>query len=301
VAARGAAATLDALPDATAIRLGAALGRGCARLDTHLRRLALANLKLIFPEHSDAQRRELLDRNFAELGRIAAEWARLPSLPEAQVLSQVQFEGLQNLEAALARGRGALVVTAHFGYWELILRAIGVALPSAEITAVGRAQPNPALQRMVEQRRALGDSRPVPQDARSILRALRRNAAVGVLADHYLSKRHGGVLAPFLGLRAWSNPGPATLALRSGCPLLVAHARRLPDGRHRIQIDPELDRPASGDRARDIAALTEHINDAISQWVRATPHAWLWATRRFRGSPDAPSQLYAPRRRRRPA
>lgn len=254
----------------------------------------------MFPDWSEAQRDALLARSFAELGRNAAEWARLPALTEDEVLARVEVVGVEHVERALARGRGLLVATAHIGHWELIPFAMSVRLPAARICALGRWQPNLSLYRMAMGRRMLGRARVLPRDARSILNALRRrNAAVGVVADHYLSQRRGGVLAPFLGLRAWSNPGPATLALRADCPLLVVHAMRLADGRHRIAFEAELERPAGGDRAAAITVLTGALNDALGAHIRAEPHAWLWATRRFRASPDLDANPYAPRRRRR--
>lgn len=294
-----AVGALGALPERRALAVGGALGAGFARLDSHYRRLARINLDLVLPDWSNRRREDLLRRSFAELGRNAAEWARLPSLSSSEVEARVDLRGLRFLERALAEGRGALVVTAHYGNWELILRALGVALPHAEITAVGRPQPNPFLRDMVTRRRSLGGHPPLDQSASEVLRALRRNAAIGLLADHYLSRRHGGVLSPFLGTPAWTNPGPATLALRMGCPVLVAHARRVAGNRHRIELESELDQPDGGDRSADIAALTGRINEAIGRLVLGDPEHWLWCTHRWRASPALKSDPY-PRRRRKP-
>jgi KDO2-lipid IV(A) lauroyltransferase len=292
-----AVAGLRILPEPSALALGATLGSGFAGIDSHYRRLARANLQLVFPSWSDHERGDLLRRSFEELGRSATEWARLPSLSSHEVTTRVDLHGLQHLEEALGEGRGALVVSAHYGYWELILRALSVALPASEITAVGRAQPNPFLDKMVTRRRSLGGVSPLAQNAQAILRALHRNAAVGLLADHYLSKRHGGVLVPFLGTPAWSNPGPATLALRMRCPVLVAHARRIAGNHHRIEVESRLELPSGGDRQADIAELTGRINQAIGRLVRRHPELWLWCTHRWRASPDVAPDLYPSRRR----
>ena len=293
-----AVGALHVLPERSALAVGASVGRGFAYLDTHGCRLARANIALVFPNWSDAEREDLLRTSFAELGRGAAEWARLSALSPREVKARVEIRGLEHLEKALAEGRGALIATAHYGCWELMLRAVGVALSEREVTAVGRAQPNPYLQRMVSRRRNLGGSRPLAQDARSILRALRRNATIGVLADHYLSQKRGGLLVPFLGTPAWSNPGPATLALRTGCPLLLAHTYRLGGSRHRIELKPWSELPTSGERKANIAALTAQINEDIGRLIRRQPEHWLWATRRWRASPDVDSDLYGTRRHR---
>jgi KDO2-lipid IV(A) lauroyltransferase len=293
-----AVGALQVLPERSALAVGAAVGRGFAGLDTRGCRRARANIALVFPHWSDGEREDLLRTSFAELGSVAAEWARLPTLSPREVEARAEIRGLEHLEKALAEGKGALIVTAHYGHWELMLRAVGAALPGMEVTAVGRKQPNAYIQRMVSRRRNLGGSPPLAQDARSILRALRRNATIGLLADHYLSRRHGGLLLPFLGTPAWSNPGPATLSLRTGCPLLLAHTHRLSGSRHRIELEPLLALPTGSERQANIAALTSRINEEIGRLIRRHPEHWLWATRRWRASPDVDPDLYDTRRRR---
>ena len=288
-----AVAALQALPERWALATGAAVGHGFAGLDTRGCRLARANIALIFPNWSDREREALLRSSFEELGRNAAEWARLPLLSPREVKARVEIRGLEHLEKALAEGRGVVIATAHYGGWELMLRAVGAALPELEITAVGRAQPNPYLQRMISRRRNLAGSPPLAQDARSILRALRRNAAIGLLTDHYLSQRRGGLLVPFLGIPAWSNPGPATLALRTGSPLLLAHTHRLGGSRHRVQLEPR-ELPASEEQQANVAALTARINEDIGRLIRRQPEHWLWATHRWRASPGVDPGCTAP-------
>jgi KDO2-lipid IV(A) lauroyltransferase len=292
------AGALQVLPENGALALGAAVGGRFASLNIHSCRLARANISLVFPNWSDGERENLLRTSFAEVGRGAVEWARLSKLSKREVIARVEIRGISHLEKALAEGRGVLIATAHYGSWELMRRAVAAALPELEITAVGRAQPNPYLDRMIHRRRNLGGSQPLAQDARSILRALRRNAAIGLLADHYLSQRHGGLLVPFLGTPAWSNPGPATLALRTGCALLLAHIHRLGGNRHRVELEPRLELPTSGERQANIVSLTARINRDIGRLIRRQPEHWLWATRRWRASPGVDRDVYGSRRHR---
>jgi KDO2-lipid IV(A) lauroyltransferase len=218
---------------------------------------------------------------------------RLPSLARGEILDRVEFEGLPELASAFSRGRGVLVASAHYGFWELILPALRHRVGNPHLTAVGRAQRNPHLRALISERRRLGDgAEPLPQDARAVLRTLRGNGGVGLLADHYLSPRRGGLLAPFLGRRAWTNPGPARLALHSGSALLLGHTRPLARGGHLVALGPEIAPPQTGDRLRDIAVMTERVNAAIGEWIRERPEPWLWFHGRFRGSPDIDSDAY---------
>jgi len=290
---------LDRLPEPSAFAVGAFAGRCAGWLWPRYRRIALENLRVAFPDWGAARREALLAAHLRRLGRTAAEWARLPSLTREEILDRVEFEGLEELARCFSRGRGVLVASAHYGFWELMLPALRYRLGDPHLTAVGRAQHNPHLRALVRARRRLGDgAAPLPQDARAVLRTLRRNRVVGVLADHYLSPRRGGLLAPFLGRRAWTNPGPATLALHSGSALLLGHTRPLDGGRHLVALGPEIAPPQTGDRSRDIAIMTEQANAAIGGWIREHPEPWLWLHARFRGSPDVDSVAYERARRR---
>jgi KDO2-lipid IV(A) lauroyltransferase len=296
----GGIRALDLLPEPSALTIGAFAGRYGGRLWRRYRRVALANMGVAFPDWSAARREKLLAAHLRQLGRTAAEWARLPSLARGEFLDRVEFEGLPELASALSRGRGVLVASAHYGFWELILPALRHRLADARFTAVGRAQRNPHLRALVAKRRRLGDgAEPLPQDAHAVLRTLRGNAVVGLLADHYLSPRRGGLLSPFLGRRAWTNPGPATLALHAGSALLLGHTRPLARGRHLVALGPEIAPPNTGDRSRDIAVMTERVNEAIGGWIRERPEPWLWFHGRFRGSPDIDRDAYERARRRR--
>jgi KDO2-lipid IV(A) lauroyltransferase len=289
-----AAGLLARLPEPAARALAERIGGGSATLNTRAHRIARANLQLVYPELGKAEREALLRSHLRHLGRSAAEWARLPEIAPEALSERVEITGLAHLVDAAAADAGVLVATAHFGFWELILPALRLRLVGRDVTAVAHPQRNPWIRAQVEARRRFANGpEPLRQDARAILRALAGGAAVGVLADHYLSPRRGGRLAPFLGRAAWTNPGPAALALRADCPLLPAHIRPLPNGRHRIEIGAPLAAAGAGDRAYATQHLTEALNAAIGGWIRAQPQLWLWSHARFRGSPDVDADAYA--------
>ena len=216
-----------ALPERAALRLGALGGRAARRLSPRHRERARTNMRIAFPDWSEAQLDALLRRNFSEMGRIVVEWARHSRLSPEALLARVEFAGIEHLEKAIARGRGALVVTAHYGHWELIPSASRYRLPHIEITPTGRTLQNPWVQAMVASRRNLGGGFVLERDTAEIIRALRRNAAVGILVDLRRSRKRGGILVPFLGRRAWTTHGPATIARRTGAALIPAFTRRI--------------------------------------------------------------------------
>jgi KDO2-lipid IV(A) lauroyltransferase len=250
-------------------------------------------MRIVFPDWSEARLDALLRANFAEMGRVVAEWARHEQLSAEALLARVEFHGLEHLEKALARGRGAIVVTAHYGHWELIPSALRYRLPHVEIAPAGRTLGNPFVQALVARRRNLGGGLVLERDTAEIIRALRRNAAVGILVDLRRSRKRGGILVPFLGRRAWTTHGPATLARRTGAALIPAFTRRSEGTRHRIELLPELEQPHGPDLYADTAALTAALNEKLASFILADPSAWLWIHRRWRGSPGL-RHLYGP-------
>ena len=285
-------AALSRLPERSALAAGALGGRAALRLSRRHRERARSNVRIVYPEWSDERVDGLLRANFAELGRIAAEWARHPRLSPEQLQARIEFHGLEHLEKALQRGRGAIVVTAHYGHWELIPSALRFRLPQVEVTPTGRTLVNPWVQAMVASRRNLGGGFVLERDTTEIIRALRRNAAVGILVDLRRSRKRGGILVPFLGRRAWTPHGPATIARRTGAAVIPAFTRRSQGLHHRIELLPELEQPRGPDLHADTAAATTALNDALGRFILAEPSSWLWVHRRWRGSPDVPPDVY---------
>jgi len=284
---------LSRLPERAALTSGALGGRAALRLSRRHRERARTNVRIVYPDWSDERVDALLRASFAEMGRIVVEWARHPRLSPEQIQARVDFHGLEHLEKALQRGRGAIVVTAHYGHWELIPSALRFRLPQVEVTPTGRTLGNPFVQAMVASRRNLGGGVVLERDTAEILRALRRNAAVGILVDLRRSRKRGGILVPFLGSRAWTTHGPATIARRTGAAVIPAFTRRSQALRHRIELLPELEQPRGGDLHADTAAATAALNDALARFILEEPSSWLWVHRRWRGSPDLPLDVYA--------
>jgi len=274
------------VPERWALRVGAAVGRAAWWLFPRRRRLARANLRIAFPAWSDERREGVARASFEELGRSLVEWSRLPALGPEELRSRVELVGVEHADRALAAGRGAFFATAHYGNWELLPAAWRAWRPDRELVVVGRTFEDAGLQRRVERRRILGGGALLRRDARAILRALRGGAAVGVLVDLYTSERRGGMLIPFFGVRAWTNVGPATLALRTGAPIVPVTIRRVEGGRHRVIFRPALAPVPRGDRGRDTAALATAMLEALESTIRADPVPWLWIHRRWKHSPD---------------
>jgi KDO2-lipid IV(A) lauroyltransferase len=281
-----------ALPEGASRRLASwvadrMVANGGPRLDA-----ALANLALAFPELSEARRREIARESWRHAAWGMIDAARARTWSDDELRRRVRFEHFERAEKALARGRGALILTLHFGSIELALMA--APLRGVHVTVVGRPLPNPWIRRHMAQQRTRTGARLLEHEdvASRILGALREGRCVAFLNDQY-ARRRGGILAPLFGARCYTAPGIALLALRSGAPVLPFYTVREAPDRHRCVVLPELELVRTGDVRRDVRRATAQTNQVLEEIIRRHPEQWLWSHRRFRRSPDLPADFYA--------
>jgi KDO2-lipid IV(A) lauroyltransferase len=277
--ARGLFAAARTLPWPGGLAVGAALG-DAARLLGIRRRVAEANLALAFPERTAAERSAILAAHYREVGRIAAEYARLPEMARSADDSVVgEVHGREHLESL--RGRGAVVMTGHFGNFELFGAWATRVNP---IDFVVKPLSNPRVEAMVARLRANAGVGVIPLGGslKHIFRALREGHWVALLADQ--DARQLGAFVPFFGRLASTPVGPARIALQTGVPMLFGTIRRRPDGRHRMDFDPPYT-PAGDPDEANVRALTAWHTARLEREVRAAPEHWFWLHRRWKTAP----------------
>jgi KDO2-lipid IV(A) lauroyltransferase len=247
------------------------------------RRLAVDNLQRAFGGDRDtAELHRLGRRSFEHLGMNLVEGCVFFFRPPAVMLSRVTFEGVEHLEAAAASGNGILLLTAHFGNWELL--AASHVLSGFALSVVVRPLDNPVLDRVVARfRRRCGVELISKRRAlREILDALRRRRMVGILLDQNAA-RSEGIFVPFFGVPASTSKALALVALRAHAPVTPVFIRRDARGRHTVRVEAALPPPADG----DVAAYTAAFTRAIETAIRRAPEQWFWMHARWRTRPRA--------------
>lgn len=278
--------SLGATPILLANRLGAFYARALDLLLPRLRRVAYVNLRFAYPDRDDAWRRKTVDGVYVSIGRLLVAFARFPKIRKKEVGEWIRYEGFEHFERAIAQGKGVLFATAHLGNWELSAYAHG--LLTAPMNVVVRPLDNPLIDRIVERRRALsGNTLLSKRDfARSILQALRRNEAVGILVDQNASIENGAFV-PFFGRAACANLTFARLAARSGAPVIPGFAVwRSAERRYVLRFYPAIE--ITGDAAEDTARIQAAVENAIREY----PDQWLWIHRRWKTRPAGDAALY---------
>jgi len=241
------------------------------------------NLALALPHRGD-EHAAIAREAFRNVGINGLELLRLRTMPTAALAALVRVHDLQRYEAALARGRGVIVVTAHIGNFDLLactraMAGVPLAIVSRELHAGGSNR------FWMETREASG-LRIFPERAapRRSLRWLREGRVLGIVVDQRTGPERGGIRVPFFGREVWTSSMAARLAERTGAALLPVRIRRADDGTHDVLVEPELadpsSRPDEPAGARTLAACTE-INRVVERWISDVPGQWLWLHRRF--------------------
>ena len=280
-----AAARLGArlLPDRAVAALGTAVGLAFWAVDGAHRRLSVRQLQAAFPLRSDAECRAIARAMFGHFGRLLLAILKFSTLDREGIRRRVEFEGQERVEQALALGRGVLIFSGHFGFWELQGMAHPLALPPMHVLA--RPLDNPMLHRLLEEARtSTGNGVIYRRGAvRRVMRALAANETVAIMIDQHIQSADA-VYVEFFNRPAATTSALAALAIKTGAPVIPVFALPLPDGRYRMIYEHPVPLPAPG-AADPVRELTQRCTDVLEMYVRRYPELWLWMHRRWRDLP----------------
>jgi KDO2-lipid IV(A) lauroyltransferase len=268
------------MPRRTGLALGAALGHLFYLLHGRRRQLAVDNLRAAFPSRTKGECKAVLRATFGHLGRQVVELFNVEVMSGTEMMELVEVEGEERVEQARAQGRGVMYYTGHFGYWELLV--MDHSLRFTPLVVVARTLDNPMLDRMLERIRTRVGTRVVPRQGaiRWLLRALLDRGSVGVMIDQHMQDR-SAVTVDFFNRPAATTSAIATLALRTGAPVIPAFALPLPGGRYRMVYEAPIKPPADDD-PDPVLTYTQRCTDVLEMYVRRYPELWLWMHRRWR-------------------
>ena len=274
------AGVVRALPHGASRRLGAALGALAGLVDRRRRRTADENLAAAFPEKTAEERSRLVSACFRHFGAAFCDALSAARFDRVELCRRVTTVGLDHLAAAEAAGRGVIVLSAHFGNWEIVPALIATA--RGPMATVGRPADNPYVDRWIEQIRTRFGNRSLSKrgSVRELFRILAGGGRVGLLIDQRVRPEEG-IDVPFFGRPALTSPIVARLALRTGAPIVPVFGDHLPGGRYRVEFHPAL-RAEGEDDAAATLAMTRRVLEICEQVIRGAPERWLWLHRRWR-------------------
>ena len=269
--------------------LGVAAGGLMYRLMQRRRRIAETNLALCFPHLDDAARSRLVRRHFRSLGLGLIETALAWWGSDSRIMARSRIVGAENLEAALARGRGVILLGGHFTTFEISGRILASRF---ECGATYRPHDDPRWDAILRAGRERHLSALVPhKDARAMVRHLGRNRILWYAPDQDFSSRRGrrSVFVRFFAERAAATTATAWLARTSGARVVpFASYRFADDSGWEVVLGPALEDFPSGEDEADAARL----NTVLETQIECSVEQYLWVHRRFKTRPPGASPAY---------
>jgi len=271
------------LPLKFALWLGDLLGDFAFSVLHIRRKVTLDNLRAAFPEKDEQERRAIARRTYRNFLKTAIEHLRFPLLTEEKIRRLVEFEGAEHFQWAFAQGKGTLCLSGHFGNWQLMGTAIRAR--GYPMQFVVQEQRNKLIDAMLNRyRRKFGTTIiNAAGGAREILKALRKNSFVAILADQDAGR--DGLFVEFLGRKASTPKGPALLALKTGASILFGVDVRVAGGRHCAIIQPLRLDGLPGATSENVQTITQAYTAMLEQYVRLYPDQWFWMHRRWKTLP----------------
>jgi KDO2-lipid IV(A) lauroyltransferase len=283
---------LGLLPRRAAVALGRGMGHAAYALAGGFRRTGLRNLQLAFPEMGEVERRRTLRRSMVGLGRQLGYFSHFPRMTPEDLRDLVEYDGIEILREAQARGRGIIFLTAHLGAWEVLSFAHSALYNP--ISFMVRRLDNPRVEELTDRVRTRFGNRSIDKKmaARSALKLLREGGTLGILAD-LNTHPHEGVFVPFFDRPACTTSGIAVLALRTDASVIPVvapwHEER---GRYVFHGSPIVELVRTGDHERDVEINTARFTAAVEAQIRKYPDQWLWIHKRWKTRPAGEPDLY---------
>jgi KDO2-lipid IV(A) lauroyltransferase len=273
---------LELLPFPMQLHVGFALGSLIRQLPLAYVRIARRNIDLCLPDWSAAERSALVDRHFQSLGMALCETANTWWSSDQRVHKLAEVHGMDNLRAALARGRGAIMIGGHFTTIEIATRILGTVVP---LNVVYRPTKNALLSHTMYTSFSKNGKPIAHDDIRAMIRALKNNEAVWYAPDQSYRNK-GAAMVKFFGIPAATTTATSRLARISGAAVLTYFPERLPGtAGYRVHISPALENFPGTDPGQDAA----RFNSLLEAQIRRVPEQYLWMHRRFKGlSADYP-------------
>ena len=264
------------LPPAMGYGLGRPVSALLLATSPQLRRILACNMRHVLgPEASEEEVQSLVRRASVNLVKGHYDLFRLSRLSTREILEMTRVEGRDHMERALARGKGVIMVSAHFGNVDILLQiplALGVPLS----TPVEHIQPERLFQYTQRLRTSHGlRMYPTGGPMMALYRALKRGEMIALAADRGIDVSTRKV--DFFGAPASLPEGPVRLALRTGAALIPGFGIRLPDDSFEVHIESPLELPNTGDREADISSGMEMLVDVVERYISGHPEQWLMA------------------------
>jgi len=243
--------------------------------------IAMHNLSRSFPDKSTKELQQILKKSCAGFATLFAEFPEILNINKDNLHHWVSVNGMEHYEKACREGKGVLLITGHFGNWEIGSAALAVLFRPPIFMA--RVLDNPFLEEGTAfVRSRLGIGLLHKENAmRPMLKLLKKGEAIELLIDQNVDVGEG-VFVDFLGRPACTTAGVALVAMRTGAAVLPIFTTRMPSGKYVTEIGPKMETVMTGHREQDILTNTQNYASVMEAHIRKYPEQWFWLHQRWK-------------------
>ena len=295
-AARGLLGFLGFLPKKAAVSAAISVAMTGYYLLGGLRRVAMTNLRIAFPELSESEHERLAKGAFKSLGRVLGEMSHFRSATRESLEKTIEFqidpEVYAEYQRLKATGRGVIIVSPHLGNWELLV--YGWSALREPISYLARPLDNPKIEALTVRLRTKFGNRPINKtnSVTLAMKILREGGILGILADVNAHPKEG-VFVPFFGVPACTSSGVALLAMRTNAAIIPMCGAWDDEKQNYVGAHGRIVYPSTtGDRHRDVAETTAQFTAEVEKLIRRFPDQWLWIHKRWKTRPPGEPEIY---------
>ncbi len=246
--------------------------------------ITLNNIAAAFPEKNAEWHRDIAFKSYQNLGITLVELLAFPRLSDQDIADYIQCEGIGLVKELHAQGRGLILLSGHFGNWEMLAYSVGL-FSELPVSIIVKTQQNMYADRLLNQYRTQRGNQVIPMHnaARSIIQKLRSGDAIALLADQSATGDKD-IFIDFFGRPAATYEAPAALALRFKTPIVMGFAERRPDGTYYTKLS-EIPHDDLENTQEGIRELTRRHVQMLENAIRKRPELWSWQHRRWKHQP----------------
>ncbi len=272
---------LKIVPESFKIMIGKFFGLVMMLVSKKRKEITFDNIKQSNLNKSDDEIKRILKESYQNLGITLVELLTIDTYDFNSSNPKVSYSNIELILKAKERGRGVIVLSGHFGNWELLAYSAGVLL-SETLHLVVKYQMNPYTDRYLRGLRQRSGNQLIDMNkaGMTLVKAIKYNDIVAMLTDQRAGKNEGLTL-DFLGRPARSYKAPAILALKFNTPILVGFANRDADNNYNVDL-VEIDHSDLEDNAVGVEELTRRYLKLLEEAIEKNPGHWAWQHNRWK-------------------
>lgn len=246
-------------------------------------RIAEENLRIAFPEKDKAWIKTTARKVFENMGIVFAEFLAIPKLSDEEVKDYIRFENVELIKEKYDQGKGVLLLSGHYGNWELLAYSVAVYL-DLPILVIVKPLSNYYLDNIINNFRTSRGNSVVSmyESAFKVVKTLKNGGIVALLADQSATKDKD-IFVEFFGRKAATFDSPAHFALKYNVPIILGFAQRQ-DYFYKVRL-VEIEHSDLNFDAEGIYTLTKRYITLLEDAIRQQPELWLWTHRRWKHKP----------------